>query len=164
MRLVRSSLSMVALIAAVSAVSAAGVYSTFAPATGALTGNEDVAVDTNIPNGANPQTYDVTVQQLRAAAYQQITPVTGFTATFAGTQSILSLTPAATLATGTVILPAAPVDGQRARIFTTQTITALTISPSTGQTINGTAVTTLSANAGVEYFYQASSGAWYRDL
>lgn len=141
---------------------AAGLYSTFSQPTGALTGAEDFAVDTNLPNGANPQTYAPSVQQVRARGYQQSTPLTAFAITAASNTNIVQLTPAGTLAAGAVTLPAAPVDGQTVKIFSTQIVTAFTLTPNSGQTINGTAVTALAANVGVEYVYSAASATWYR--
>jgi hypothetical protein len=86
------------------------------------------------------------------------TPTTGFNITIGNNQNILYLTPAGTLATGTVTLPT-PVDRQEATIGTSQTITAFTL---TGGTIVGAAPATLSANTAIKYIYYAAIGAWYR--
>jgi hypothetical protein len=102
------------------------------------------------------------VTQLRdSSGYSQQTPLTGFSITVPAGASVLQLTPAGTLATGTIITPAAPVDGQRLQIFSTQTITALTITANTGQTLNST-VTTLAANGNVEFIFKASNTTWFR--
>jgi hypothetical protein len=103
------------------------------------------------------------VTQLRdSSGYSQQTPLTGFSITVPSTVSVLQLTPAGTLATGTITLPATPADGQRVLVFSTQTVTALTVSPSAGQTINGTAITTLAANGNFEYMFTAASKIWFR--
>ena len=99
-----------------------------------------------------------------ASGYQKASPLTGATLTM-GTansvyQSVLALTPAGTIATLTVNLPPSPVDGHRALIFTTQTITTLTLAAA-GTTLNN-AVTTLSALGNVEYIYSASNTTWDR--
>ena len=127
-----------------------------------LTGAETLLMDTNNAAGLAPEVIAVQTQQLRARDYQQSSPLTGATILAALGTALIQVTPAGTIAALTVTLPVAPVDGHVLKIFTTQTITTLTINPSAGQTINGTAVTTLSANTGVEYLYNASGAAWYR--
>lgn len=128
-----------------------------------LTGNELIPADTALPQGQNPQTELLPMQAVRGAGgLQQSTPVTAFSIQVLNSTNVLSLTPAGTLATGTILLPLAPQDGQRVRIFDTQIQTALTITPATGQTINGTAITALAANTPIEYIYQASSLTWFR--
>lgn len=71
-------------------------------------------------------------------SYVKNVPLTGFSLTVGNFQADLALRPAATLATGTVILPSAPVDGHRFCISSTQTVTALTLTPGAGQTIQET--------------------------
>lgn len=151
-----------AILACGSMANAAGLWPTLPTTNGPLTGNEYVPGDTNLPNGANPQTETIPVPALRAAQYQQSTPVTGFSIAILPGVSVVQVTPAGTLAAGTFVMPNTPVDGQRVKIFTTQTLTSFTLTAGTGQTINGTAVTTLAANASVEYVYQASSLTWFR--
>lgn len=104
------------------------------------------------------------VTQIRdASGLSQQTPLTGFTITIPNNVSVLQLTPAGTLATGTATMAAAPVDGQRAQIFTTQTVTAMTTSANAGQSIvGGLSAATLSANGNVEYIYKAANTTWYR--
>src|SRR5205823_1393392 len=69
-------------------------------------------------------------------------PTTGFSITIGAGVSTLLLNPAGTLATGSITMPAVPVDGQIVRLATTQTVTALTLAANTGHTISGN-VTTL---------------------
>ncbi len=87
-------------------------------------------------------------------------PTTGFTITIANNITSLNIDPAGTLATGTINLPATPVDGQIIEVATTQTVTALTIAAA-GKTLNN-APTTLVAGSGFSYRYRLSSTTWYR--
>jgi Major tropism determinant N-terminal domain len=88
-------------------------------------------------------------------------PVTGFSWTIGNNCSTLLLKPAGTLATGTVIMPAAPVDGQIARVLSSQTITSLTVSPSSGQAVVG-APSTIGPSAPFSMIYDLASTTWYR--
>jgi hypothetical protein len=94
-------------------------------------------------------------------SYSLQVPTTGFSITVGAGVSALLLNPAGTLATGTITMPAAPIDGQIVRLGTTQTITTLTLSPNAGQTISG-AVTTLTASAPATYQYVVSITKWIR--
>lgn len=139
---------------------AAGMFSTYPVATGALTGNEISPADTNLPNGANPQTETISTNQYRAVQYSITTPLTGTTVSGVGQEAVIN--PAGTLAALTVVMPASPVDGQRFKIFSSQTLTSLTLTPGTGNTMTG-GVTTLAANGSVEYTYNVSGATWTRD-
>jgi hypothetical protein len=92
-----------------------------------------------------------------------------YVATAAGSRTIPDgcswecLTPAATIATFTTTMPAAPIDKQEVWISTTQTITTWTLSPNTGQTING-APTTLAENTSVMFRYNLATTTWFRML
>lgn len=107
-------------------------------------------VDTNLIAGA-----------AGALAYTYNAPLTGFAITVANDIAQLVLEPAGTLATGTVTLPAAPEDGDTVGISTTQTITALTISPNAGQTV-ADAPTTLGVGGAVRFLYRSANTTWYR--
>ena len=95
-------------------------------------------------------------------AYEYQTPATGFNYVFpAGTQ-VLVMNPAGTLATGTITMPASPVDGMTITFSSSQQITALTMSGN-GATIVG-AVTFLPAKTGVTYVYRQNNPGgttWY---
>lgn len=93
-----------------------------------------------------------------AVDYQ--TPATGFTITIADSTLALNLDPAGTLATGTINLPATPIDGQIIEVASTQTVTALTVSAA-GKTLKN-APTTLVAGSGFSYRYRLSTTTWYR--
>lgn len=95
--------------------------------------------------------------------YSQQTPLTAFTITPPAHTSFLYLTPAGTLATGTLTMEAAPSDGQNFCLLDTQTQTAITIAGNTGQTIGGlAALTALVAGTKYCYFYNKGTATWYR--
>jgi hypothetical protein len=79
------------------------------------------------------------------------TPTTGFSYIIPVNQAFTDLTPAGTLATGTVILPSVFPQGGRLEIFSTQIVTALTITAPSGFTIQGSSVTTIAANGTIAY-------------
>jgi hypothetical protein len=92
--------------------------------------------------------------------YDYETPTTGFTYTFIG-YNVLFMVPAGTLATGTVTMPASPVDGMTVTIASTQQITALTINANTGQSIIGGGAVQLNANTSRQYLYSLANTTWY---
>jgi len=95
-----------------------------------------------------------------SSAVQQVV-TTGFSLTVPNGQQILTLTPAATLATGSIIMPPAPINGAFVQVSTTNTVTALTLSGNTGQTLLN-APTTLTAGSSFSYYYNATNSTWYR--
>jgi hypothetical protein len=103
----------------------------------------------------------IALAQSTINAYSVQTPVTAFSITIANGINSLILNPAGTLATGTIIMPAAPVDGQIENVSTTQTITALTVSANAGQTILNTP-TTLAEGTSFSYQYNLSTTTWFR--
>jgi hypothetical protein len=114
------------------------------------------------PSGTAANVYVSTSAMRDGRFYVAAAPVTGFTITMTVLQSALSLNPLGTLATGTVVLPPVQYDGKMVGIFSSQTITALTLSTSNGATFTPAAVTTLPANTAVEYVYSLSANTWYR--
>jgi hypothetical protein len=106
------------------------------------------------------------LQTFAQSVKQVLVPTTGFAITLPGSstplfQSVTILDPAGTLATGTLTMPATPSDGMRQRVSSSQTVTALTVSPGAGQTVKN-APTTLSAGTSFEYEYNAANTTWYR--
>lgn len=93
--------------------------------------------------------------------YDRVVATNGGSHTVANHASSLILNPAGTIASFTATMPASPYDGQVLVISTSQTVTALTLSGNTGQTVNG-ALTTLTASAPAQYQYIATDTAWYR--
>lgn len=86
-------------------------------------------------------------------------PLTGFSIT--ATTNVLTLTPAGTLATGAITTPANPADGQPFQVSTTNTVTVLTLTANTGQTVLN-APATLLAGTGFLYYYNKAASTWYR--
>lgn len=95
---------------------------------------------------------------------QSSTPLTGFSVLIAppvaGDSVWLRMTPAGTLATGTVTLPASPVDQQRVLVTSTQIVTALTVAGN-GYTTSG-APTTIAAGGFFEMRFDGVNSVWYR--
>jgi len=91
---------------------------------------------------------------------------TGFSVTVApaatGTSVYLLMTPGASYAAGTILLPAKSscVDQQEVMVSSTQAITTLTVSGN-GATVNG-APSTLATNGFFKLRYDGVFGAWYR--
>jgi hypothetical protein len=87
-------------------------------------------------------------------------PINAFNLVIENNQKTLILNPAGTLATGTVTTPPNPIDKQEIRVCTSQTITALTVAPSAGQTISN-APTTLLAGTGFSLIYNLATTKWF---
>ena len=88
------------------------------------------------------------------------TPATGFSITLANSDWHVVLDPAGTLATGTITMPPAPLNGQVINIRSSQIITTLTISPNSGQSVKGTP-TTLGLGGIIEAIYRSANTTWY---
>lgn len=72
----------------------------------------------------------------------------------------LILTPTATFATGTIVLPASPVDKQTTLVNCTQIVTTLTVDGGTN-TVTGEPAT-LAANDFFTMKFEAATSVWYR--
>jgi hypothetical protein len=96
-------------------------------------------------------------------AYEYQAAITGFSYTFPVGITTLILNPAGTLATGTITMPAAPVDGMTISFSSSQIITALTVSANAGQTLVS-GVTALTAGGGAKYIYRETGTTWYRTV
>ena len=94
---------------------------------------------------------------LQAYDYQVLT--TGFSYTFASGVQTLVINPAGTLATGTITMPAAPVDGMVITIESTQQVTAVTVQGNTGQTLTGAPVQ-LIPNQPLSFMYNLANTKW----
>lgn len=92
--------------------------------------------------------------------YDYQTPSTGFSYTFAAGTQMLFMVPAATLATGTITMPASPADGMVITFSSSQQITALTVQGNTGQSVSN-AVTFLPAQTAASYVYRLANTTWY---
>lgn len=138
-----------------------GVCNQFRPAgPNNLVGGAVVPSDTNLPNGQNPQTVLIPAV-LTGSTTQDAAPLTGTTVALVPGTAKLLLDPAATIAALTVTLPAATalVDGEELSITSSQTVTALTVTPGTGSTLAAT-VTTVGAGAPVNLVYHAATAKW----
>lgn len=116
-----------------------------------------------LQGGTSGEYYHLTANEVRNArnTLERVVPTTGFTNTIANTTSYYIIEPVGTLATGTLTMPASPVNEQVVTIASTQTITALTHSPNTGQTLKG-ALTTIAANGNASWIYRTANTTWYR--
>jgi len=97
------------------------------------------------------------------AQTRYLIPLTGFTETLEGTDNLhLVVTPAGTLATGTINLPASTeaIDKQTVLVSTSQEITALTVGGN-GATVVGVP-TTLALGGYFTMKYDAPNATWYR--
>jgi hypothetical protein len=91
----------------------------------------------------------------------EVVQVTGFTYTVPNDAEQIALKPAGTLASGTITMPAAPTDGQVLVISSTQTVTALTHSANTGQTLIGAATTILANTSAGRWVFFGPTRTWY---
>lgn len=95
---------------------------------------------------------------------------TGFNVTVEDWADLVVLEGSGTLATGTVVMPAAPRNGHVVTVLTNQIITALTVSPNTGQSIQNTptsmnlgrTVPTRVSGFSFSYIYVQVTVTWYR--
>lgn len=88
------------------------------------------------------------------------TPTTGFSITLSNVIWHTILDPAGTLATGTITMPAAPIDGQIVNVRSSQVITSLTVSANAGQSIKGNP-TSLAVGGTFECLYRNANTTWY---
>jgi hypothetical protein len=93
-------------------------------------------------------------------AYSFQTPVNGFSITLGDATWHTILDPAGTLASGTITMPANPVDGMIVNVRCSQVITALTISPNTGQSVKG-APSSAAVGGTFEAIYRLANTTWY---
>jgi hypothetical protein len=93
--------------------------------------------------------------------YSVQVPINGFSITIDNSVSVLIVNPAGSLSTGTITMAAIPMDGMVATIASTNTVTTLTHSPNTGQTLKN-ALTTLASGTTAKWTYQLSSKTWFR--
>lgn len=89
------------------------------------------------------------------------TPANAFMLTLNNIDTQVILDPAAGLATGTITMAPAPINGQVVEIRTSQTITTLTINGNVGQTIAGYSAGTLAAGGRLTAVYRAANTTWY---
>lgn len=86
---------------------------------------------------------------------------TGFSVTVALGDTWMLLTPTATFAAGTIVLPSAPADKAEVSVNCTQIVSALTVSAG-GTTVTGAPTTLAAANEFFTMRFDAATNAWYR--
>jgi hypothetical protein len=89
-------------------------------------------------------------------------PVTGFAIAMTNNQSTIMLRPSSTLATGNIVLPAAPIEGHIVTILSSQIISSFTLS--SGAYIDNSP-TALAANIPIKYVYTTNATigtGWYK--
>lgn len=104
----------------------------------------------------------VTVQKLLAMGKQSANLASGGNVTCANGTTNLLLSNASTLASATVFMANGPADGQCVTIYSRGQITALTVSPGSGQTMTGTATGQLDANGWMDWIYDSAGATWDR--
>ncbi len=85
----------------------------------------------------------------------------GFTETFGASDDVMILFNAGTLGSGTVTMPASPLDGQVVHISFAMTVTNFTAAANAGQTLLGSP-TTGGVSAPCAFVYRAANTTWYR--
>ena len=103
--------------------------------------------------------YATAAQVNGPTGYATVTPLTAFTIAYGQGQTNLLITPAGTLATGTLTMELLPGNGQLECIRSTQIQTALTWSAPSGTTVTG-APTALAANTTYCMIYNQSATTW----
>jgi hypothetical protein len=134
------------------------------PVASSLTGAELISTDTQTASGVAPQTVAVQSFMLDAGV-QFLVPTAGQSLQINNNVANVVMDPAGTLATLTLLMPLVPVDGQHLAIASTQTITALTLTPQAGATIaqNPTAITVSTTTSyGLKFIWRASVSKWIR--
>lgn len=99
---------------------------------------------------------------LKQVPVYEVVPVTGFAIQIPNGCTALLLNPAGTLATGAVTMPPNPASGDKVSIHSSQTVTALTLNASSGQSFAGTPPTTITSGAAIQYTYNSSASKWMR--
>jgi len=134
-----------------------------------ITGNELIPADTQIANGASPQTVRIKPASLGVGPYQYTAPLTGTSVTVAATSRRLIINPAGSITALTVVFPAASVlvDNQTFGLCSTQVVTGLTLTAGAGSTIlNGPTALAVPPATGAgtcyEWVYRLANTSWFR--
>lgn len=134
----------------------------------AITGAELVPADTGLSGGRQPQTVNLSMRALNAApiSYNLCAAAACGSFTVGNNSGGVLLDYSTTIDSATVVTPASPMDGQRFKISANFTITSLTVTANTGQTLSVTTPTVLTASTtvpqGYEFMYVASTAKWYK--
>lgn len=114
----------------------------------ALTGSETILVNTNLSQGRNPQNALVTPATLNAnpISFQTVTTTTP-SISASNLSGGVVFTSAATITSAAITLPSSPAQNQRYEISSNRTITTLSVSAASGDSIaTNTAPTALTAS------------------
>lgn len=134
----------------------------------ATTGNELIPADTQLSQGQAPQTVYLPLRALRAAplTYTLCAAAACGSVTVGNNSGGILFDYSTTIDSATVVTPASPMDGQRFEIAAPYTITSLTVTANTGQTLAVTTPTVLTASTtvsqGYAFQYVASTAKWYK--
>ena len=85
----------------------------------------------------------------------------GFAYTIPNGVTIEVITAGALLATGTIILPPAPTDGQPLTIEAPKGVTLVSVAANTGQTLSGISISTMAASQPYRLKYSGINSTWY---
>jgi len=125
-------------------------------------GGTDNGTTNIVPTGAATGAWNrISFDSLVVTSYAYSVPVTGFSITIPNNLNVYIINPAGTLSTGTFITPSAPYDGQLIRITSSQTVTTLTITANSGQTVVG-APSTITSTTPFGFTYRLTNTTWYR--
>ncbi len=98
----------------------------------------------------------------RDVSYQYYSPSTNFSFTFWSNVSRLILDPTTTISNGNILLPSGNIDGLICTMSSTQTVTALKVTPNDGTVLVPSANITLGAGQSCAYIYHSEEGKWYK--
>lgn len=94
--------------------------------------------------------------------YEYHQPASGFSITIGNNSNNVILDPSATLATGTITMPAHPSQqGQKISVRSSQTVTSLTVLASAGQNLGAGAPTTLLQGRSFSVIWNDQNSTWY---
>lgn len=146
--------------------------STIAAGPAVITGAENIPGDTNLSGGRSPQTVKFSMASLNLLpdAYSTVTAGSAFYAyTLPNTTGRVTFVATGTVSDARVTAPPSPVDGQRACVGSTHTITAFQFIANTtvaAQTLAVSTPTVVTASTTVPqgycWTYRASDLKWYR--
>lgn len=127
-----------------------------------------IPADTGLSQGRSPQTVSLPLRAIGAApiTYTECAAAACGSITVANDSGGVLLSYSTTIDSATVVTPASPMDGQIIRIAADHTVTSLTVSANTGQSLAVTTPTVLTASTtapqGYSFMYVASTTKWYR--
>lgn len=133
----------------------------------ALTGLEIIPADTQATNSSPPQSVAIPIELLDSGAFFDFVPSSVLPATVAIPNNINNylIDPTTTIASLTLTMPTAPINGQKLAISSGKTVTVLVLQGATGQTLSNapTALTVSTTGTfGYKYIWVAPTATWFR--